>query len=377
MFTIASALLEANKNFCIEEVMSFISVSITNNTSGFEGFPQTLTSMDFCRRDTTFVLNAYITDLASGNSDRLEFVASRYWKGYESSLVGDRQKEVAAHTFLKELINNYILAQVPFPTTQSDVQQTLGTDVPEAGATGFIEKEVGTLIDVILNGPKKLYLHNRLERRMTTRFWDQTRPLESEYVETILECAYQAPSKNGKHEFEIVVLTDSEAGQEFKRWLYRDNTYCLDKVRAKPGPGMRRFNGQVTAPIVMIWLAKDYPGSARDIYGEDNDLRNDRDCLVSATMAMCQAEDLGVNTGFCGCLGAKDVAIRLGKPDLRAVVAIGFGYMDRFDSAPMRQVFRQEDGVLVGFDISNTHPSIRTYENRNRRPAKYSMINYI
>jgi len=372
MFTNAKNLLKANQLFCLEEVMSFIAAKTASQTDGFEGFPQTAPSVDFCRRDTKYVINAYTRDLKNANTDAIDFVASRYWKGYVSSLVGDKQKEVTAHRFLQDLIVNYVLKQIPFSATQSNASQVLTGLPAEEGAGEFINGEVDLLIDVILTGPKKLFLHNHLETRITARFWDPI-PLEDEKLETILECAYQAPSKNGRHEFEIHVITDSVAGKEFKRWLYEENTYCLDGVRAKQGAGLKRFNGQVNAPVLMVWLTKDYP-SKLDSLGEDNFQRNDRDCIVSATMAMCQAEELNVRTGFCGCLGPKDVAVRLGKPQLKAAIMVGMGYAT-LDRAPNKSV--SKNGTVVGWDLANTTPSIRTYDNRKNRPGKYSMINYL
>ena len=216
------------------------------------------------------------------------------------------------------------------------------------------------------------YLHNFLKERFTAKWWDN-QPLELEKVESILECAYQAPSKQGYHEFEIHVITDSLEGKEFKEWLYYENTACLDKIRGKEGPGLRRYNGQVLAPVVMIWLAKNYPVSTNQ-YGESDWLRTNNDCIISSTMAMCQAEELDVRTGFCGCIGRREIADRLNKPNHTAVISIGFGY-----ATPDRMLARKvyKDGVEIGSDLSNTVPSIRTAENRKRRPPKYSMVNFV
>jgi hypothetical protein len=89
---------------------------------------------------------------------------------------------------------------------------------------------------------------------------------------------------------------------------------------------------------------------------------------------MCQAEEIGIATGFCGTLGGVEIANRLGKPDKLAVISIGFGYATP-DIRPRRPVVK--DGATVGFDLSNTDPSIRTLENRKNRPPMSSMINYL
>jgi hypothetical protein len=215
-------------------------------------------------------------------------------------------------------------------------------------------------------------LVDHLKNRFTAKWWDK-KSVEDFKLEAILECAYQAPSKQGHYDFEMVVLTDSPAGKEFKEWLYWDNTACLNMVRGAQGPGLRRYNGQVLAPIVIIWLAKKF-SPTKNPYGESDWLRTNNDCIISSTMAMCQAEEIGIATGFCGTLGGVEIANRLGKSDKLAVISIGFGYATP-DNRPRRPVVK--DGATVGFDLSNTDPSIRTLENRKNRPAKNSMINYV
>jgi nitroreductase len=217
-----------------------------------------------------------------------------------------------------------------------------------------------------------MILADHLKNRFTAKWWDDV-PLEDSKIESILECAYQAPSKQGYHEFEIHVITDSVKGKQFKEWLYYDNTACLDGVRGKHGIGKRRYNGQVLAPVVMIWLAKDYPESTSP-YVESSWLRTNNDCIVSSTMAMCQAEELGVRTGFCGCIGGKEIADRLNKPNYTAVISIGFGYATP-DNIIDKKVYK--DGVEIGFDLSNTLPKIRTAKNRRHRPPKDSIVKFM
>jgi nitroreductase len=215
-------------------------------------------------------------------------------------------------------------------------------------------------------------LADHLKNRFTAKWWDP-KSVEDSKLEAILECAYQAPSKQGHYDFEIVVLTDSPEGKEFKEWLYWENTACLNMVRGAPGTGFRRYNGQVLAPVVIVWLAKKFP-PAKNPYGESDWLRTNNDCIISSTMAMCQAEEIGISTGFCGTLGGTEIADRLGKPDKIAVISVGFGYATP-DKLARRPVFK--NGATVGFDLSNTSPSIRTLENRKNRPTKISMINYV
>lgn len=216
-------------------------------------------------------------------------------------------------------------------------------------------------------------LLNLLQNRYTAKWWDN-KPLETDKLNAIIECAYLAPSKQGNYDYEIMVITDSLEGKEFKQWLYWDNTACLDKIRGKEGPGLRRYNGQVLAPIVMIWLAHQFEQPLND-YNENKFLRTNNDCIVSATMAMCQAEELGVNTGFCGCIGGREIADKLNKPNSTAVISMGFGYATS-DNIGMRKVY-DTDGNHMGSDISNLNATNRDIPSRKNRPLAESMINYI
>jgi len=124
----------------------------------------------------------------------------------------------------------------------------------------------------------------------------------------------------------------------------------------------------------MIWLAKQFEQPLND-YSENEFLRTNNDCIISATMAMCQAEELGINTGFCGCLGGREIADRLNKPNSTAIVSIGFGYATSHNTSQTIKVYNED--VEMGFDLANHHSSIRNIPTRVKRPDINSMVNYI
>ena len=119
----ARNILVANKDFCIEEAMAYVASQTASQTNGFAGFPQTPTSVEFCRRDITFVIEAYISGLTRVDSVAINFIASRYWVGKKSALVGDRTKEISTHAFLKDLIVNYVLKNIAFASQQTNSTQ--------------------------------------------------------------------------------------------------------------------------------------------------------------------------------------------------------------------------------------------------------------
>lgn len=199
-----------------------------------------------------------------------------------------------------------------------------------------------------------------LSNRFTAKWWENIE-VERIKIEYILDTAYLAPSKNSNFNFNIFVITNSQAGKNLKQWLYWENTYCVGTVRAGTAPGPRRYNGQVTAPVVLLWVAK------------DNDSESREDCLVSATVAMCAALEQNLQTGFCSCLGETEIPERINIPGY-AITSLGIGHA-LTDMQANRFVFK--NGKKVGFDYSNTNPARRDTPNRIVRPEFENLIRYI
>ena len=187
-------------------------------------------------------------------------------------------------------------------------------------------------------------LKDVLSKRFTAKWWD-SRPVEQEKINDIVECAYLAPSKNGKHNHQIYVISDSPTGKKFKDFLYYENAWCVGERRAPAGyvGGNKRFNGQVHAPVVLLWVGKVPGWRTPDLQGEDDKQRVRDDCLVSATIAMCAAEELGLQTGFNGMIGPVEISQYL-KLDTNVdypIMAIGIGYATPAGTAN-RPVLAQE-----------------------------------
>jgi nitroreductase len=174
-------------------------------------------------------------------------------------------------------------------------------------------------------------LKEHLLERITTKWW-LPRTVESDKLTRILETARLAPSKQGKFNHKIYVLGTSEKSIELKKYLFWEDTVCVDGIRGSDAPGNKRFNGQVNAPIVLVWIAKKYnDGSNLNVAAESNTQRVRDDCIVSATVAMCAAEELGLQTGFCACISTYDFVSKVtGKKPMEAdevsILAMGIGY---------------------------------------------------
>ena len=139
------ALLELNKKFIQEEAIAYIQYNIDNNIYPFIYYTY---NAEKCRRDVSYILEGYISDLRKGGNRQTVNNASKYFENGIPQIDGDRQPEVFVHTFIKGLIDNYILANVAFGFRQSVVAQVINNayTAEPAGAT-----KLSDLADVIIN----------------------------------------------------------------------------------------------------------------------------------------------------------------------------------------------------------------------------------
>lgn len=200
-----------------------------------------------------------------------------------------------------------------------------------------------------------------LQNRITTKWWLPD-AIENEKLNEVIDCAYLAPSKQGRFEYTLYVITNSVEGKALKEYMFWEDTFCLDHVRGKQGPGLRRYNGQVNAPIVLVWLANKKNAGLNESTNENDSWRVRDDCIVSATMALCAAESLGLQTGFCGCIGHLELAAKItGTPinqlNQTAIVSLGIGYGYH---EPVYQKTVYQDGV---YPVTHPNSQLKLYPN--------------
>jgi nitroreductase len=213
-------------------------------------------------------------------------------------------------------------------------------------------------------------LREHLQRRFTAKWWD-SKPVEQEKIDAVLEAAYLAPSKQGVYRYEILVVTDSDSGKKFKQWLYEENTWCFEGALTKEGADDKRFNGQILAPVLLLYLSKREDNNKL----EDLNLRNQVDTIVSATTAMCAAAELGLSTGFNTTFNSDAIIKYLNRSDVICTIMIGFGYATA-DQRVRRGIYN-ESGARIGYDYSNTDPSLNIDINRTQKPAFDKLIKFI
>lgn len=203
-----------------------------------------------------------------------------------------------------------------------------------------------------------------LTDRFTTKWWEDT-PVTQEQVDYIFECMSKAPSKNSKYDYRIVATTS----KTYSEWVYLENAWCYKSVQKKVEPNMKamhmRFNGQVNAPLVLTWM--------HDRESTDPSWKKEvtNDIMICATIGMMAAQEIGLNTGFCGCIEGREVSDYLGMPDKEALVILGIGTAKprAFKGDPRnRPVVR--NGKVIGWDDDNITQEFTDAKDRLRSQAE-------
>ncbi len=144
------ALINANKKFIIEETIAYIQYNINNNISPYVYYTY---NAEKCRRDISYVLEGYISDIRKGGNWQTVNNASKYFENGIPQVDGDRQPEVFAHTFIQNLILNFILENILFDARQAVIDQVIDNSiVAEVGGKIKVNTLSDIIIDVIDNG---------------------------------------------------------------------------------------------------------------------------------------------------------------------------------------------------------------------------------
>jgi len=157
----AVALFDANKKFILEETIAYIAYNVANNISPFIFFTY---NQDKCRRDMSYIIEGYLTDMKNGGNKQTWFNATRYYEGGVAVVDGDRQPEVFAHTFIRDLVENYVWANVAYPARQIVESQVIDNGIiPETFSDTKLKELSTTIIEVISGGTD--YLPTQVSQR--------------------------------------------------------------------------------------------------------------------------------------------------------------------------------------------------------------------
>ena len=146
----AVTLLNANKRFIQEETIAFIQYGVDNNIAPYVFYTY---NAEKCRRDISYILEGYISDLSFGGNRQTHFNASKYWENGVAQVDGDRLPEIYAHTFIRDLIENYIWTNTAFTPKQILASQVINNSLDiESFANTRIKELSNTILDVIREG---------------------------------------------------------------------------------------------------------------------------------------------------------------------------------------------------------------------------------
>lgn len=110
-----------------------------------------------CDRDIGLVLNAYAKDLRYGGNAETRYISSRFWRGTDPQLSGDRKPEITTQGWIRDLINTTILQQTPYVPLQLSVNRyTNLSTISESGSTTRITSLSNSFISVLTNGLSSL-----------------------------------------------------------------------------------------------------------------------------------------------------------------------------------------------------------------------------
>ena len=150
----AYALLTLNKEFIKKEVAAWIQYQVNAGTTGFVGYTYNDSK---CERDTGYNIDAYAFDMRYGGNEETTRISNTYWEQDVAQVDGDRQAEILAKGFTRDLIVNHVFTNSPQSTPfQGNVAQVTNGTNSEVPSGARINGLVGIVIDVLTTGTSAL-----------------------------------------------------------------------------------------------------------------------------------------------------------------------------------------------------------------------------
>ena len=145
-FPNAVRLLTDNKNFLINEISAYIAEQVDLGVPPFVGYTYDNTK---CLRDSGYIVDALIHDIRYGGNEEIRTVVANYWINDIPQIDGDRLAEVAAYTFLKDLVVDYVLPGVAATAKQDPV--VFAQNIVSPFAEFYTDTKAGELIDIAID----------------------------------------------------------------------------------------------------------------------------------------------------------------------------------------------------------------------------------
>ena len=155
----AVTLIKANKTFIQKEVTAWIAAQVALNATGFENYTY---NGPKCERDTGYNVDAWVHDVQYGGNAETYRIANTYWEKEVAQVDGDRQAEIKAKQFTRDLINNHVLTNSPQGSPyQTEIAQTTNNNNGESGAGTRVQILSQIVIDVLTTGLSALPTYER------------------------------------------------------------------------------------------------------------------------------------------------------------------------------------------------------------------------
>jgi hypothetical protein len=232
-------------------------------------------------------------------------------------------------------------------------------------------------------------IRDLVNNRYSGRVWED-KPISQEKIDYIVDCALNAPSKQCLYPWELHVITDSKAGKEFKDYLFWNDTWCENGLRANPNgvySKNKRYNGQYRAPVLLVWTDRNPDLSVspespafhkKESWATEQALI---DSTVSSSFAMLAAEEQGLQTSFGRCHSVEWRNSVLGKGNKEFYIAVGIGYapVDPNDPGEDMLVGVERNGVVDGFDTKNMNQNwpLERHSQRNHIPSRDELVKVV
>ena len=139
-----------NQDYIAQETVAWIDAQISAGTGIWNGFTYDSAK---CSRDTAIIVSGLVADMTYTGNLNSRNNAQTYYNGAVSLINGQEAQTAAALNYTRDLINNFILADVTHTRLGAVYTQTIPTgSVTESGADTRVTSLMAGITDVVENG---------------------------------------------------------------------------------------------------------------------------------------------------------------------------------------------------------------------------------
>lgn len=256
-------------------------------------FPTRTTEYSKCTRDMSYVIDAYINDLANNSSNSVIYLGSKFWHNGKRQLI-DYKSELEIHNYIIDYIQENVVNNI------ETIQK--------------ITALKDTLLFIIENGPIGHTLLDSVQSfQHCQRNWDLSKTVDDQTIDWLMDIGYNTPTKQNLDSFEIVCIKNREKIKKFSDAATNapSERHALPEVLIDQLSKGRIQNPQTNSNLLFLFfLKKEARVSKERQERERGDPSNDifwRICTnleigLAASAIGIAANTIGMRTGFCRCI---------------------------------------------------------------------------